>query len=62
MLKTNLFILGDRLSYCYAVGDPHYTTFDGKRFDFQGTCSYVLARNIISRKNQPSFTVEVGNT
>jgi von Willebrand factor type D domain len=30
-------------STCVIWGDPHYTTFDGKPFDYQGVCKHVLA-------------------
>ena len=28
---------------CSVYGASHYTSFDGKRFDFEGRCDYVLA-------------------
>uniref|UniRef100_A0A1I8MML0 Hemocytin n=2 Tax=Musca domestica TaxID=7370 RepID=A0A1I8MML0_MUSDO len=31
---------------CGAIGDPHYQTFDGKRFDFMGKCSYYLLKTM----------------
>ena len=30
---------------CEAHGDPHYTTFDKKKYNFQGPCSYVFAED-----------------
>lgn len=29
---------------CSAIGDPHYQTFDGQRYDFMGQCSYYLIK------------------
>ena len=42
---------------CQASGDPHYTTFDGRRFDFMGTCVYALARTCGTRPGLAQFAV-----
>ena len=41
---------------CSVYGDPHYTTFDGKRFVFEGSCEYLLARD-----DQDLFKIQAEN-
>ncbi|KAM4544548.1 alpha-tectorin isoform 1-T1 [Odontesthes bonariensis] len=50
-----------RTSTCVVFGDPHYHTFDGFLYHFQGTCSYLLARPCWEMAGQPFFSVEAKN-
>ena len=46
------------LASCFAQGDPHYTSFDGKKFNFMGKCEYVFAQDCSKNK---LFTVYTKN-
>ena len=50
-----------RTSTCVVFGDPHYHTFDGFLYHFQGTCSYLLARPCWEIAGLPFFSVEAKN-
>ncbi|TKR92525.1 hypothetical protein L596_007162 [Steinernema carpocapsae] len=42
---------------CTVFGDPHYRTFDGSSFSYQGLCSYILVQDCTLRGQTPQFTV-----
>lgn len=60
-MVSSFFFLFAGVSTCFAHGDPHYTSFDGKRFDFQGGCRYILARYCGIVGDLTDFTVVQDN-
>lgn len=42
---------------CSVSGDTHFMTFDGRRYTFQATCQYILAKS----RTSGTFTVSLQN-
>ncbi|XP_077431734.1 IgGFc-binding protein-like [Vanacampus margaritifer] len=48
-------------SLCVAKGDPHVTTFDGRKLEVHGNCSYLLTSHCPTWGDLQDFSVEVQN-
>ena len=46
---------GSTNSTCVVHGDPHYNTFDKRKYDFMGLCEYVLSKPC--DRNDPDFII-----
>lgn len=43
---------------CSAWGDSHFESFDGKDFDFQGVCSYLLSKGSAASGRSYAITIQ----
>ncbi|KAH0631330.1 hypothetical protein JD844_005618, partial [Phrynosoma platyrhinos] len=61
LIEGNPVCVAESESICRVQGDPHYHTFDGRNFDFMGTCTYTVAKTCSQDVTLPSFSIEAKN-
>ncbi|XP_058716081.1 IgGFc-binding protein-like isoform X2 [Poecile atricapillus] len=59
MVDGQLECIQETFSTCWLAGGPRYCSFDGKIFDFMGTCAYTLNTICSPNPTLPAFSVEV---
>lgn len=57
MKDNNALCVAKSKASCIAKGDPHYKTFDGNHFSFQGTCSYTLVKTTGKDQTLTPFSI-----
>uniref|UniRef100_A0A3Q2YAJ3 IgGFc-binding protein-like n=2 Tax=Hippocampus comes TaxID=109280 RepID=A0A3Q2YAJ3_HIPCM len=50
-----------RAGLCVAKGYPHYTTFDGRKFEVHGNCSYLLTSHCPTWGDLQDFSIKFQN-
>lgn len=50
-----------KYGHAWVFGDPHYVTFDGLSFDYEGTCKYILSKYCGTPGKLSDFTIKVEN-
>ena len=62
LAKNNVYFYGNPpdTSTCVASGDPHYSTFDKRKYNFMGNCSYVMSEPC-NDTSVPHFEVHADN-
>lgn len=51
----------EQYSNSWVFGDPHYISFDGVPFDYEGACKYTLSKYCGPSSKLPGFTIKVEN-
>lgn len=60
-LRNGVPVCKSRQGLCWAWGGEHYHTFDGFNFNFEGTCTYLLAASKGAACSLTPFSLSMKN-